>query len=161
MVDSLSDRHSLLGGVSFLSLGARNMFGRNSVSDKDLLKAVNQRLTRSGSGSQSRIVAMVNQGSVTLTGNLQIAYQRDLIVKTVARIAGVRRVVDLLKLTPKKRPEKDHGMKAANHQLPDAAQPDSAEIGIEGGETSLEEPVDGADVEAGKVEDEPGDQAGD
>ena len=127
------------------------MFGKNSVSDKDLLKTINQRLMRGG--SQSRIVAVVNQGSVTLTGNLQIAYQRDLAVKSVARIAGVRRVVDMLKLIPKKRPEKDHGMKAVSHGLSNAAPHDLSEIASEDGGTSLEQAVYGADVEAGEVED--------
>ena len=126
------------------------MFGKNQISDKDLLKTVNQRLTRSGSGSQSRVVAVVQQGGVTLTGNLQIAYQRDLIVKTVARIAGVRRVVDQLKLIPKKKPDQDHGMKAASRGLPNAARHEASEIAIEDSGTSLEQAVDGAEVEAGE-----------
>lgn len=78
------------------------MFGRNQVSDKELLKNVNQRLTRAGAASSSRVTAMVRQGQVTLTGNLQQSHQRDPIVKAIARIAGVRRVIDQLKLVPKK-----------------------------------------------------------
>lgn len=77
------------------------MFGRNQVSDKDLLKSVNQRLTRSG-GSQSRVTVAVQQGTVTLTGTLQYAIQRIPIIKEVSRVAGVSRVVDLMTLVERK-----------------------------------------------------------
>jgi osmotically-inducible protein OsmY len=78
------------------------MFGRNQVSDKDLLKQVNQRLARTGTGSQSRVMVAVQQGTVTLTGTLQYAIQRSPIVKAVARVAGVGRVVDQMTLVEKK-----------------------------------------------------------
>jgi len=78
------------------------MFGRNQVADKDLLKSVNQKLSRTGTGSQSRVTATVQQGTVTLTGTLQYAIQRSPIVKAVARVAGVRSVVDQLQLVQKK-----------------------------------------------------------
>ncbi len=77
------------------------MFGRNQVSDKDLLKTINQRLMRSG-GAQSRVTATVQGGTVTLTGTLQYAIQRSPIVKSVTNIAGVRRVLDQLQLAEKK-----------------------------------------------------------
>ena len=77
------------------------MFGSNQASDNVLLKTVNQRLQRAGGGSQSRITAAVSQGSVTLTGNLQYDAQRSPLVKSVARIAGVRRVIDQLRIKPK------------------------------------------------------------
>jgi osmotically-inducible protein OsmY len=77
------------------------MFGRNQVSDKDLLKSVNQRLMRGG-GSQARVTAAVQQGTVTLTGALQYAIQRSPIVKEVSRVAGVSRVVDLMTLVERK-----------------------------------------------------------
>jgi osmotically-inducible protein OsmY len=77
------------------------MFGRNQVSDKDLLKSVNQRLTRSG-GSQARVTVAVQQGTVTLTGTLQYAIQRIPIIKEVGRVAGVSRVVDLMTLVERK-----------------------------------------------------------
>jgi len=79
------------------------MFGRNQVSDKDLLKHVNQRLTRTGTASQSRVMVAVQQGTVTLTGTLQYAIQRSPIVKAVARVAGVSRVVDQMTLVEKSR----------------------------------------------------------
>jgi hypothetical protein len=78
------------------------MFGRNQISDKDLLKQINQRLARTGTASQSKVNVSVQQGNVMLTGTLQHAIQRDPIVKAVSRVAGVRRVVDQMTHTAKK-----------------------------------------------------------
>lgn len=78
------------------------MFGRNQISDKDLLKIVSQKLMRSGSGSQSRVAVTVQGGTVTLTGTLQYAIQRSPIVKAMASVAGVRRVLDQMQLVDKK-----------------------------------------------------------
>ena len=83
------------------------MFGRNQVSDKDLLKSVNQRLTRTGTASQSKVNVSVQQGTVTLTGSLQHAIQRSPIVKAVTRVAGVRRVIDQMQLLAKKAMRRD------------------------------------------------------
>jgi osmotically-inducible protein OsmY len=77
------------------------MFGRNQISDKDLLKAINQRLMRSGAG-QSRVNVQVSQGTVTLTGTLQYAIQRSPILKAIARVTGVTRVNDQMQLAEKK-----------------------------------------------------------
>jgi osmotically-inducible protein OsmY len=79
------------------------MFGKDQISDKDLLKQVNQRLMRSGA-SQSKVAVTVNMGMVTLTGTLQHAIQRDPILKAVARVTGVRRVIDQMQLVPRARP---------------------------------------------------------
>ena len=76
------------------------MFGGSDVTDKALLKAVSQRLTR-GAGSSSRVSATVQSGTVTLTGKLQYDAQRGPLVKLVARVPGVRRVNDQMTLTPK------------------------------------------------------------
>jgi hypothetical protein len=78
------------------------MFGKNLISDKDLLKSINQRLSRTGTASQSKVNVSVQQGTVTLTGTLQHAIQRSPIVKTVGRIAGVRRVIDQMQLIVRK-----------------------------------------------------------
>lgn len=81
------------------------MFGRNQIPDKDLLKTVNRRLDRTGSGSQSKITASVRSGTVTLTGKLQYERQRSPIVKAVSSVAGVRQVLDQLQTPPKTRPQ--------------------------------------------------------
>ena len=77
------------------------MFGRNEISDKDLLKSINQKLARTGTSSRSRLAVSVQQGTVTLSGNLLYDIQRSPILKAVTRIAGVRRVVDQMRLAPK------------------------------------------------------------
>jgi osmotically-inducible protein OsmY len=87
-------RSSRLRGISHVC--------RNQISDKDLPKAVSQRLTRSGIGSQSHVSAAVHAGVVTLTGTLQYAIQRSPIVKAATNAAGVRRVLDQMQLTVKK-----------------------------------------------------------
>ena len=78
------------------------MFGKNQISDKDLLKSISQRLARTGTASRSRVVASVQQGNVTLSGNLLYDIQRSPILKAVTRITGVRRVIDQMQLAPKK-----------------------------------------------------------
>ena len=79
------------------------MFGRNQVTDRDLLKNINQRLARTGTSSSSKVNVVVQQGNVTLTGTLQHAIQRDPILKAVARVTGVRRVNDQMQHVAKKR----------------------------------------------------------
>ena len=83
------------------------MFGKNQVTDRDLLKQINQRLARTGTGSQSKVNVMVQQGNVTLSGTLQHAIQRSPIVKAVSRVTGVRRVVDQMTHTVKKATRSD------------------------------------------------------
>jgi hypothetical protein len=80
--------------------GDRSMFGGNQATDKALLKTVTQRLAR-GTGAQTRTTATVQGGAVTLTGTLRYEAQRIPIIKEVARIQGVRRVLDQLKVLPK------------------------------------------------------------
>lgn len=72
------------------------MFQNDKNNDAALLKAVNQKLSRGGGSSQSRATAMVQRGMVTLTGKLQYDAQRAPLIKAVASVAGVRRVVDQL-----------------------------------------------------------------
>jgi osmotically-inducible protein OsmY len=77
------------------------MFGGNQESDKSLLKAVNKRLERTG--TQTRLTATVQRGTVTLCGKLQYENQRLNIVKAVQSVSGVRGVVDQLQAPPKTR----------------------------------------------------------
>ncbi|MHB8971216.1 MAG: BON domain-containing protein [Pirellulaceae bacterium] len=77
------------------------MFGTDRNSDKELSKTVNKRLVRAGGGSHSRLEAAVQRGTVTLTGLLRYEAQRRPLLKAVSSVAGVSRVIDLLKLMPK------------------------------------------------------------
>ncbi|MEX2309337.1 MAG: BON domain-containing protein [Pirellulales bacterium] len=81
------------------------MFGRNEISDKALLRTISQKLARTGTSSRSRLTVSVQQGTVTLSGNLLYDIQRSPIIKAVSRIPGVRRVIDRLQLAPKKAPQ--------------------------------------------------------
>lgn len=73
------------------------MFGKKEVPDKELLKMVNRKLSRSGGGSQTQVNASIQRGSVTLSGKIQYENQRTPIVKAVSSVPGVRGVTDLLK----------------------------------------------------------------
>jgi hypothetical protein len=77
------------------------VFQNDKNSDAALLKLVNQKLSRGGGGSQSRITATVQRGSVTLSGKLQYDAQRAPLMKGVASVAGVRRVIDQLTVPPR------------------------------------------------------------
>ena len=119
------------------------MFGKNQITDRDLLKQINQRLARTGTASQSKVNVSVQQGNVTLTGSLQHAIQRSPIVKAVSRVTGVRRVVDQMQHTVKKAqrpPERQ------NVHLPGSGEVlESASVTapvVESGDLPADEPVD-------------------
>jgi osmotically-inducible protein OsmY len=101
MVDPFPHAAAIYRGV-FSHWKGCAMLGRNQIPDKDLLKAVNQRLMRSGTGSQTRVTASVQKGMVTLTGTLQYAIQRNPIMKAVQSVPGISRIVDQMVLVPKK-----------------------------------------------------------
>jgi len=75
------------------------MFNRNEVPDKELLKTVNARLARTGTGS--KVTATVSRGTVTLSGNLRYAAQRAPLMSAANSIAGIRQVVDRMQCPPK------------------------------------------------------------
>ena len=75
------------------------MFNRNELSDKELLKTVNSRLARAGTGS--KVTATISRGTVTLSGNLRYAAQRAPIMSVANSIAGVRQVIDRMQCPPK------------------------------------------------------------
>jgi BON domain-containing protein len=75
------------------------MFNRNEVPDKELLKTVNARLARTGTGS--KVTATVSRGTVTLSGNLRYAAQRAPLMSAANSIAGIRQVIDRMQCPPK------------------------------------------------------------
>ena len=79
------------------------MFGAKPISDKDLLKSVNQKLSRTGTSSNSRVSASVRQGTVTLSGELNYEIQRNALIKAAARVEGVRQVFDQMQIVVKKK----------------------------------------------------------
>ena len=79
------------------------MFGGDANSDKNLQKLVDRKLQRSGGGGAG-MRAVVAGGSVTLSGNLKYESQRMPLLKALRGVAGVRGVLDQLKVPPMKKP---------------------------------------------------------
>jgi len=74
------------------------MLRKEPVSDKTILKKVNQRLTRTGMGSRCRVTVTVRGGQVFLSGTLQYENQRRPALKAASTIEGVKGVVDQLQV---------------------------------------------------------------
>lgn len=74
----------------------------NEVPDKALLQKVNQRVQQTGTGGQSKVTVNVRRGEVTVSGTIQYEMQRQNILRAAGRVAGVRRVVDQLRLQERK-----------------------------------------------------------
>jgi osmotically-inducible protein OsmY len=79
------------------------MLRQTEVSNKDLLKSVNQRLGRTGTSGSSKVTAGTQRGVVTLTGTLGNEMQRRSIVQAASRAPGVRQVIDQMTVTKKKK----------------------------------------------------------
>ena len=75
----------------------------NQTPDKTLLKNVTQKLVRTGTGSNSHVTATVRSGDVTLTGTIRYEHERRPILRIVSAVAGVRRVIDQLRVEQKKK----------------------------------------------------------
>ncbi len=70
--------------------------------DKTILKHVTQSMTRKGTGS-SRVAVTVRSGDVTLTGTIGYEYERRALLRSASNVPGVRRVIDQLRVEPKKK----------------------------------------------------------
>ena len=71
-----------------------------NLQDQGVTQQVSNRLASRGLGSPCRVMVESRNGEVTLTGNVQYAQQKGTAVKAVSGVAGVRRVVDHLVVTP-------------------------------------------------------------
>ena len=76
------------------------MFGKETISDKTILRNVNKQLAKTGMG-RSRISATVRGGQVTLTGQLEHERQRRPITQTLRRVDGMRGVTDRITVKPR------------------------------------------------------------
>lgn len=122
------------------------MFQNDKGNDAALLKLVNQKLSRGGGGSQSRITATVQRGSVTLTGRLQYDAQRAPLTKAVASVAGVRRVIDQLTVPPRVNQyaaAEARAVSKANEERKAARDAQAAAEEAEGADTVLDEAAEG------------------
>jgi len=73
----------------------------NRIPDKTLLQKINQRLMRTGLGSQSKIKLTIRNGDVTLAGTLQYENQRRPVLTAARGVEGVRTVIDNLQVQPR------------------------------------------------------------
>jgi hypothetical protein len=121
------------------------MFKNDKNDDAALLKLVNQKLSRGGGGSQSRITATVQRGTVTLMGKLQYDAQRAPLTKAVASVAGVRRVIDQLTVPPRVNQyaaAEARAVAKANEDRKAAQDAQAAAEAAEGADTVLDEAGD-------------------
>jgi osmotically-inducible protein OsmY len=75
------------------------------VSDRELQKSVDKKLLQRAGGSGSKISAAVSSGVVTLSGVLGQEYQRRALMSAMHGINGVKRVVDIMTIAPRKKRE--------------------------------------------------------
>ncbi len=75
----------------------------NVVPDKTLLRNVVQRLSRIGAGKPSQVTATVRSGDVTMSGTIAHEHERRLVLKAASSVAGVRRVIDQLRVEVKRK----------------------------------------------------------
>jgi len=73
----------------------------NQIPDKTLLQTVQKRLAQK-CGS-ARVTATVRGGDVTITGVLKQEHERKLILRCLASLQGVKRVIDQIQLEEKKK----------------------------------------------------------
>ena len=76
---------------------------RNQVPDKTILKNVNQKIARKGLGGQSKIMATVRNGDVTITGTLAYAHELRSIINAINSVPGIGRVINQLVVETKKK----------------------------------------------------------
>lgn len=71
------------------------------VSDRTILQQVNKKLSQTG--AQAKVTASVSGGCLTLTGTLQYASERSVIIRKANQVSGVRQVVDRMTVQPRRR----------------------------------------------------------
>lgn len=73
----------------------------NQVPDKTLLQTVLRKMAQKGAGA--RVTATVRSGDATVTGSIAYEHERKAIIRSVAGVQGIRRVIDQLQLVVKKK----------------------------------------------------------
>lgn len=77
-----------------------NLDGRNRPSDADIVKATLDALKWDSMVPDDRITVTVEQGWLTLEGEVEWHYQRDAAARAVRNLAGVRGLSNLLSVQP-------------------------------------------------------------
>jgi len=73
---------------------------RGQVPDKRIVQKVQQRLSRLSLGAQSKVGVDVRNGSVILSGTLQLERQRKAVMQAARGVEGVRGIVDNMQIKP-------------------------------------------------------------
>lgn len=73
----------------------------NQVPDKTLLANVQRKMAQKG--GSNRVSATVRSGDATISGSIAYEHERKMILRSVASVPGVRRVIDQLILIVKKK----------------------------------------------------------
>ncbi len=76
----------------------------NKILDKTLLRTVERKLMQKCAGTAGKISATVRGGDATITGMIKNEYERKPIVRCVAAVQGIGRVVDQLQVAKRIKP---------------------------------------------------------
>ncbi|MEX2308996.1 MAG: BON domain-containing protein [Pirellulales bacterium] len=71
----------------------------HNAKDDHITRHVNNKLASRGFGSQ-HLTVQTSNGLVTLSGAVQFAHQKKAALKSIAGMAGIRRVIDQLTVRP-------------------------------------------------------------
>ena len=88
-------------GVKAVAVDITVMIGKEHVrDDTEIAKAVERMLSWNSSVPADRLQVLVEDGLVTITGDVDWAFQRKAAVKTVSHLLGVRGVHDKINIRP-------------------------------------------------------------
>lgn len=76
---------------------------KNQIPDDTIAQKVTQQLSNRGLRSPCKVVVRALNGEVTLSGSVQHTHQKTSAVQVTRGVAGVRRIVDQLQVTPMKK----------------------------------------------------------
>jgi hypothetical protein len=85
------------------------MLTRAPVPDRVLNEQVIRQLSVRGMRPPCNVVVSTHKGSITLSGQIQYEHQRRPAVQAAQHVEGVQRVVDQLRVIPKKVPPRETG----------------------------------------------------
>jgi osmotically-inducible protein OsmY len=82
------------------------MMLQGKIDDSTISRKVTEKLSSSGIRAPCRVTVASSKGNITLAGSIQYEHQRHAALRAVKSVTGVLRVMDQMKVTPKKPPAK-------------------------------------------------------
>jgi len=79
---------------------------QEKIDDPTIARKVTEKLSSSGIRAPCRVTVASSKGNITLAGSIQYEHQRQAAMRAASSVTGVQRVVDQMKVTPKKPPAK-------------------------------------------------------